>query len=73
MEKPVHEKADPPPGKVDETVPASLSVDVKALLSHPEYIERALRRALGLLPGRGGRHLYFTGYDHRGTERSYCL
>lgn len=37
MEKPVHEKADPPPGKVDETVPASLSVDVKALLSHPEY------------------------------------
>lgn len=73
MEKPVHEKTDPAPGKVDETVPPPLSVDVKALLIHPEYIERALRRALGLLPGRGGRQLYFTGHDHRGTERSYCL
>ena len=42
---------------------ASLEMDVKTLMSHPERIERGIRRALGEKVGRGGRNLVML-YDY---------
>ena len=54
-----------------------LEMDVKTLMSHPERIERGIRRALGEKVGRGGRNLEllydFTGEGEINIRRIYRI
>lgn len=56
---------------------ASLGMDVKTLMSHPERIERGIRRALGEKVGRGGRQLKllydFTCDEETNIRRVYKI